>query len=86
MVKSWTELGLAFKEMPASYRMSMNGRVSHKITGQQWLKDQGRSVQKQILGKRKAAAFRAGDITFKDIVDDRGHVRTLEKLGLTARN
>ena len=78
--KSWKELGFDFKEMPASERAAMNGRVADKVTYGQWLKGQSRQTQELVLGKGKAQLFRSGKVAIRDFVDDRGRVLTLKEL------
>jgi len=78
--KSWKELGFGFKEMPASERAAMNGRVADKVTYGQWLKGQSRQTQELVLGKGKAQLFRSGKVAIRDFVDDRGRILTLKEL------
>lgn len=62
VVKSLKELGYSDKEFPESTRSSMNGQVSDKLTYPEWLKKQPQAIQDRVLGKKKAAQWRAGKI------------------------
>jgi len=60
VTRSWKELGIPLKDIPATTRASMSGQVPAKTTYPQWLKKQPRAVQNQVLGKGKADLWRRG--------------------------
>jgi SPP1 gp7 family putative phage head morphogenesis protein len=80
VLKSWKELGIDLKEAPPGTRASMDGQVSSKQSYGQWLKKQSKSVQEEVLGKRRAALFRSGKVKIDKFVDPRGRSLTLAEL------
>jgi len=79
VLKSFEEMDIPAKELPASTRASMNGQVPAKTTYPQWLKDQPKSVQNKALGIGKAEKFRAG-VPLDKFVNDKGETLTLKQL------
>lgn len=53
---------------PVGERASVDGPVPAEQTFPQWLEDQPREVQDEVLGKSRAEAWRNGDLSFKDMV------------------
>lgn len=80
ILKSWKELGINLKEAPATTRATMNGQVSAKKTYSQWLKGQKKSVQEDVLGKKRAALFRNSKVKVDQFVDYKGGTLTLTQL------
>lgn len=80
VLKSWRELGVKLKEAPTGTRASMDGQVSSRKTYGQWLKEQPKSRQEDILGKRRTQLFRAGKVKIDQFVDYRGDPLTLKQL------
>jgi len=74
ITKSWQELGFNFKDLNEGQRASMNGLVPERLNYRQWLAGQSKKVQNQVLGKSRAAIFRADprnpDQAFDRFVDD----------------
>jgi hypothetical protein len=58
----------------------MNGQVAADLTYGQWLKQQSRSVQDDVLGPTRAALFRKGGLTMDRFVDPTGRSYTLAEL------
>lgn len=79
VLKSWKELGLKERDLPAGSRASMNGQVADTETYQTWLEKQPRSFQDETLGKARAELFRSGT-PLDRFVDDSGHSYTLDEL------
>ncbi len=79
VIKSWKELGLDIADAPEGTRASMNGQVPETLTYQQWLRQQPQSIQNDVLGKGRAAMFRAGT-PLTDMRDRQGNVLTLTEL------
>jgi len=48
----------------------------------QWLRRQGTAVQDELLGPTRATMFRAGKLTFTDLLGAMGKPLTLEELGV----
>lgn len=67
-------------------RASQDGQVDANTTYTQWFGKQSAAEQDQILGKKKAAAFRAGKLPFKKMVGTDLEPLTLEELGLLEKN
>lgn len=79
-IATWRELGFDMDEMPAGMRSSKDGLVSADISFSDWLKDQPKDVQVDILGKTRADLFRSGKMTIDRFTDDMGRVLTLDQL------
>ncbi len=60
VIPSWRELGIDLDEAPPGTRASMNGQVPETVTYESWLRSQPASVQRDVLGPTRAAAFRPG--------------------------
>lgn len=90
VLKSWEELakeaggntGLASQldQMSEPDRASIDGGVSGKLTYEDWFKAQSEADQKDILGEAKWAIWKRGNLSFSDMVDQRGNELTLEQL------
>ncbi|MBV7434498.1 phage head morphogenesis protein [Cardiobacteriaceae bacterium TAE3-ERU3] len=61
-------------------RASADGLVPAKTTYEDWLKSKSVAEQDDILGKGKAALWRDGKITMRDMLDQTGRPLTLEEL------
>lgn len=83
VTKSWKEMGINKKELPAGTRASMNGQVSAKETYQTWLKKQPAAFQDDVLGRTKGRLFRKGDVPVSRFVDNSGRSYTLAQLAKT---
>lgn len=73
--------GLGIEPPPQGTRASAGGPVPASTTYQQWLYDQPRSVQNEILGASRAQLFRDRKITLRDLVRSDNSIVTLEQLG-----
>jgi len=82
VTKSWEELGAKgkFSEIPESTRSSMDGQVAGDMNYQQWLGTKSKAFQQEVLGVKKQQLWKAGKISFSDLVNQRGHPLTLEQL------
>lgn len=80
VLKSWREMGIDIDEAPAGTRASLTGQVPATTKYEDWLRDQPRTVQNEILGAGRADIFRAGGVAFERFVDDRGRPVTIEGL------
>jgi hypothetical protein len=58
----------------------MGGPVARTTTFEAWLSKQPKFVQDDILGTTKGAAFRRGDLTLRQMLDQSGRPLTLEQL------
>lgn len=65
---------------PIGNRASTDGPVSAKTDFAQWLQDQPQAAQDEVLGKTRAAAFRAGDLSMRDMLGKDLQPLTLEEL------
>lgn len=66
-------------EVTPAMRQLVDGSKPEKLTYQQWLKDQGKETQDDILGREKAMMFRRG-MSVKKFVDNSGRRLTLHEL------
>ncbi len=80
VLKSFNELGIDLEEVPPSTRASMDGQVPGDITFDSWLKGKADVFQDEMLGPARAALWRKGKITLKQLVDMRGDPLTLDQL------
>jgi SPP1 gp7 family putative phage head morphogenesis protein len=78
VLKDADELGL--KDIPAAKRASMNGQVPASTTFGEWLKRQPINVQNEVLGVKKAALFRKGDVPIERFVGSDLTPLTLKQL------
>jgi len=84
VTKSWKELGIKkIKELPEGTRASMDGQVPGGLSFGDWLRSASKGEQEYLLGKKRAALFRAGKLRIEDFTDDRNQVLTLAQLGKT---
>ena len=80
VTKSWRELGLDIDDLPAGTRASMDGQVPADTRFETWLEGQSKARQDEVLGAGRADLWREGNITFRDMLDQRGRELTLEEL------
>ena len=80
VLKSWKELGIDLKEAPPGTRASMNGQVPATLSYGEWLKQQPVADQNQVLGEKRAALFRRGNLPITRFVDSRWRPLSLERL------
>lgn len=81
--KNLREQGLSEDEIAKQVfegRASMDGQISRDIGFEEWLGGKSKSVQDQMLGKGRAELWRAGKISFADMIDQRGRGLTLAQL------
>lgn len=80
VLKSWRELGIDEDEVPETTRASMDGQVAADMSFEQWLRKQSVERQNLVLGDGKAALWRSGKISFRDLLDQNGRPLTTEQL------
>ena len=61
-------------------RSSDSGYVSAKLTYGGWLKKQGKPVQVEVLGTKRAKLFRSGEVSISNFTDRSGQTLTLDQL------
>ena len=86
VLATWKELGIDAREVTGEQRAALDGMVPSTQNFGEWLghmRDQGRlGLVEEVLGKKRAAAFMAGEIKFKDLFSAKGDFLTLEQLAL----
>lgn len=86
VLATWKELGIDAREVTGEQRAALDGMVPSTQNFGEWLghmRDQGRlGLVEEVLGKKRAAAFMAGEIKFKDLFNAKGDFLTLDKLKL----
>lgn len=86
VLATWKELGIDAREVTGEQRAALDGMVPSTQNFGEWLghmRDQGRlGLVEEVLGKKRAAAFMAGEIKFKDLFNEAGDFLTLDKLKL----
>lgn len=84
VLATWKELGIDAREVTGEQRAALDGMVPSTQNFGEWLghmRDQGRlGLVEEVLGKKRAAAFMAGEIKFKDLFNAKGDFLTLEQL------
>lgn len=80
VLKSWRELGIDLDEISENTRASMDGQVPHDLSFEDWLKKQSTERQDTVLGAVRAAMWRDGKISFRDLLDQNGRPLTTEDL------
>lgn len=80
ILKSWQDLGIDESEVPQTTRASMDGQVPAAMTFEDWLTKQSAARQDTVLGEGKAALWRSGKITFRDLLAQDGRPLTTEQL------
>ena len=77
-VVDWKGLGI---DPPAeSTRASSTGQVKASTTYEEWFSGQSDGVQNDIIGPARAKLFRAGKITFRDMVGKDNRVLSVAEL------
>lgn len=91
ILKSWEDLAPAHKKALArkadqagktvkSMQSSMDGPVSAELDYESWLKTKPAAFQRELLGPTKYELWKAGKITFRDLVDQSGNPLTVAEL------
>jgi hypothetical protein len=80
LTRSWKDLGIDAEEIPVSTRASMNGQVAANLQFEDWLADKSAAFQDKVLGPGRAALFRSGKITLRDLLSMNGHPLSLDEL------
>ena len=80
VLKSWRELGLDVDQLPTSTRASLDGQIAQDTSFSGWLSRQSVERQNENLGVGRAALWRDGKISFRDLVDGNGRELTLLEL------
>ncbi len=63
---AWERLGL--EAPPETTRASADGQISSAITAEQWFGRQSAATQDEMIGRTRAELYRAGKITFRDMI------------------
>ena len=58
-----------FDEAPEGTRAAEGGQVDADVSYEEWLKTRPQAEQDEMLGKKKAAAWRTGQITFAQMIN-----------------
>ena len=64
----------------AGTQVSMDGQVAADLDYESWLKGKSSAFQREVLGEGKYKLWKAGRITFTDMIDQRGNPLTLAEL------
>lgn len=79
VTRSWEELGIKAKELPAGTRASMNGEVPAPITYQEWFPSQSAAFQREVLGASRYELWKNGKVEIKDFVKS-GRILSVREL------
>lgn len=84
VTKSWDDLGLGdrFKKGDPQFdlRESIDGEVAGDITYEDWLGQQPKARQLEILGPARYDLWKREGLSLKDMIDTRGRTLTLDEL------
>ncbi len=82
ILKSWEELGgnPKAKEIPKTTQSSMDGQVSQSINYETWLSRQPIERQRDNLGPTKFKLWKAGKLSFTDLINQSGNPTTAKEL------
>jgi hypothetical protein len=64
----------------ANAQASMDGQVSDTFTYEEWLRTKSETEQMAILGPSKFELWKAGAISFTDLVDESGRPMTIDEI------
>lgn len=79
-LKTFRELGIELDDFSISDRASMDGAVGGDLTYVEWLKKQSAARQDEVVGPKRGAMMRAGEIPFDSFYTPRGRWVTLQQL------
>lgn len=82
LLRSYEELGLMGIDIPEGTRSAMDGSVSSSTTFERWFESKDSKFQEKYLGKQRYEMFKAGKITFNDLVGQNGMTLTIKELGM----
>lgn len=68
------------EKLPKATQASMNGQVAGDLTYEDWLRNQSRDVQLDVLGQGRLELWEKGKISLRDLIDQRGNPLTLKQL------
>jgi hypothetical protein len=68
------------KKLPTATQASMDGQVPKALTYEDWLKTKPTAFQEEVLGPGKYTLWKSGDISLRDLIDQRGQPPSLEQL------
>ena len=81
ITKSWEELGAKQKvKVPVSTRASMDGQISGGRNYEDWLRSKSKAFQIEVLGVEKQKLWKAGKMSFSDLINQRGNPLTLQEI------
>jgi hypothetical protein len=86
VLKTFRELGLDIDEVPASTRASLDGQIPQDTSFESWLSRRTVAEQNANLGVGRAALWRDGKISFRDLMDANGRELSLTELRARASN
>jgi SPP1 gp7 family putative phage head morphogenesis protein len=75
-----TRLAKEVKKLPKATQASMDGQVQKALTYDEWLSTKPTAFQEEVLGPSKYRLWKAGKISLRDLIDQRGRPLTLEEL------
>jgi len=75
-----TQIRKEVEKLPKATQASMTGQVAGHLTYEEWLRDQSKAVQLSVLGPGRLALWEKGDISLRDLIDQRGNPLTLKEL------
>lgn len=70
----------ALRHLPERTQASMDGQVPRSLTYEEWLNTKSDAAQQEILGPGKYTLWKAGKISLRDLIDQRGNPLTLQQL------
>jgi len=80
VTKSFRDMGIDLDEFPKSTRASIDGQVPESKTFATWIKGKPDGYSEKVFGKTRADLWKAGKISIRDMVDQRGRPLPLSAL------
>ncbi len=77
-VVDWASVGL--EPPPESTRASEGGQIPSSTTAEQWFRAQSVTRQNEMIGRTRADLYRAGQISFRDMIGRDNRVLTLAEI------
>ena len=78
VLRSFEEMGMDTREIPASTRASMDGQVPASLTYEDWFASQSDAFQLDVLGPSRFERFQSGDLQITSFVRDLKVIRINE--------
>lgn len=80
ILKTWREMGIDEDELPVGTRSSLDGDIPQTTTFDKWIEGKDDKFKEDYLGKGRYQLYKDGNITFSDLVNQKGRTLTIKEL------